>query len=92
MVFRLFFFESNQLNLAVYFLITSMILYIGPEWFLPSLLQGNPPTVDAPCGQIIGSRSVTRYGREIAAFRGIESLINYNNPLMYSIIREFIRI
>ena len=70
MAFRLLFFESNQLNLAVYFLIISIVLYFGPEKFLPSLLQGNPPTVDSPCGQIIGSRSVTRYGREIAAFRG----------------------
>ena len=70
MAFRLLFFESNQLNLAVYFLITSLVLYLGPEWFLPSILQRNPPTVDAPCGQIIGSRSVTRYGRELAAFRG----------------------
>ena len=70
MAFRLFFFESNQLNLAVYFFITTVVLYIGPEWFMPSLLQGNPPTVDAPCGKIIGTRSVTRYGRDIAAFRG----------------------
>ena len=70
MAFRLFFFESNQLNLAVYFLIASIVLYVGPEWFIPSLLLGNPPTVNAPCGQIIGTRSVTRYGRELAAFRG----------------------
>ena len=70
MAFRLFFFESNQLNLAVYFLIASIVLYLGPEWFLPSLLLGNPPTVNAPCGQIIGTRSITRYGRELAAFRG----------------------
>ena len=70
MAFRIFFFENNQLNLAVYFLIASIVLYAGPERLLPSLLQASPPTVDAPCGNIIGSRSVTRYGREIAAFRG----------------------
>ena len=71
MAFRLFFFESNQLNLAVYFLIASIVLYAGPEWFMPSLLLGNPPTVKAPCGEIVGTRSVTRYGRELAAFRGM---------------------
>ena len=72
MVFRLFFFESNQLNLAVYFSVVSIVLYIGPELFLPNLLHGDPPHVDAPCGEIIGTRSITRYGRDIFAFRGIE--------------------
>ena len=57
-------------NLLVYFTVTTIVLYLGPEWFLPSLLLGNPPSVNAPCGQIIGTRSITRYGRELAAFRG----------------------
>ena len=85
MAFRLFFFESNQLNLAVYFFVTTVVLYIGPEWFMPSLLQGNPPTVDAPCGKIIGTRSVTRYGRDIAAFRGrynCDEMAMYKNTFL----------
>ena len=71
MAFRLFFFENNQLNFAVYFFITSIILYFGPENLLPSWNQSTPPVVDAPCGKISGSRSSTRYGREIKAFRGV---------------------
>ena len=76
MVFRLFFFENNQLNLAVYFLITSIVLYFGPENFIPNLYgRPDPPIVDAPCATIIGTHSMTRYGRDIAAFRGVNKYV-----------------
>ena len=55
---------------SVYFFITTVVLYFGPDKFLPNLTQSNPPTVDAPCGKISGSHLKTRYGRQIAAFRG----------------------
>lgn len=72
MVFRLFFFENNRLNLAVYFAVTTLILLLGPERFVPGLKQSRKaPLVEAPCGSMTGLLLMTRRGRYLDAYRGI---------------------
>ena len=67
-----FTFEDNRYNLLVYFLVTSIVLYLGPGFFFRQHnAEYGVPFVDAPCGKLAGVRSLSRDGRDIFSYKGI---------------------
>lgn len=74
MAIRFFFFEDMRLNLLLYFSITTLIMYLGPETLMPSLKKSSMqsvPIIKAPCGDIAGTPMTSRHGRAIDAYKGI---------------------
>jgi len=75
MAFRLFFFESNRINLLVYFCVTTLVLILGPERFVPGLKKSREaPLIEAPCGSMTGVLLTTRNGRFLDAYRGKDEM------------------
>ena len=71
MALRFMFFESTRLNFLVYFSATTLVLLIGPEWFIPGLKKNKEsPLIEAPCGQLIGTMMNSRKGRILDSYRG----------------------
>ena len=67
-----FFFDSMRMNLLLYFTITTIVLYLGPEYFLSGLRkQKEAPLLEPPCGKLIGRKLTTRNGRSIDAYNRI---------------------
>ena len=67
-----FHFEDNRLNLLVYFLVSTIVLYLGPGFFFRQHnAEYGVPLVDAPCGKMTGVRSPSRDGRGIYSYKGI---------------------
>ena len=84
---RFFFFNDMRTNLLVYFTVTTIVLYLGPEWFMPSLRDQriqNSPFVHTPNGDLIGTTLTSRNGRAILAFRRIPYAVPPINDLRYS--------
>ena len=74
-------------NLLVYFTVTTIVLYLGPEWFMPSLKARriqNSPLVYTPNGDISGTTLTSKHGRSILAFRSIPYAVPPINDLRYS--------
>ena len=72
MVLRYVYFDDMRHNLIVYFTITTIILYWGPENIMPSLKKINEaPIVNAPVGDIGGVVMTSKNGRNIFAYKGI---------------------
>ena len=68
MVLRYVYFDDMRHNLIVYFTITTIILYWGPENIMPSLKKINEaPVVNAPVGDIGGVVMTSKNGRNIFA-------------------------
>merc|ERR1712223_225353 len=85
--FRFFFFGDMRSNLLVYFTVTTIVLYLGPEWFMPSLKARriqNSPLVHTPNGDISGTTLTSKHGRSILAFRSIPYAVPPINDLRYS--------
>jgi hypothetical protein len=59
-------------NLLLYFTITTLVMYIGPETIMPSLKERtrDVPIVNAPVGDVSGTLMSTRKNRDIFAYRG----------------------
>ena len=72
---RYLYFDDNRKNLLVYFTITTLILYIGPERIMPSMkhlkYDENVPLIETPLGKISGTMLKTRLERNIFAYRSI---------------------
>ena len=67
-----FHFEDNRYNLLVYFLVSTIVLYLGPGFFFRKHnAEYGVPLVDAPCGKMTGVRSPSRDGRDIYSYKGI---------------------
>lgn len=68
-----FFFDNMQSNLLVYFVITTLVMYFGPENIMPSMGQSihNVPVINAPIGYMSGLRMYSKSGRGIHAYKGI---------------------
>ena len=67
-----FTFEDNRYNLLVYFLVTTIVLYLGPGFFFRKHnAEFGVPLVDAPCGKLAGVRGLSRDGRDIFSYKGI---------------------
>ena len=84
---RFFFFNDMRTNLLVYFTVTTIVLYLGPEWFMPSLRDQriqNSPFVHTSNGDLIGTTLTSRNGRTILAFRRIPYAVPPINDLRYS--------
>ena len=84
---RFFFFNDMGTNLLVYFTVTTIVLCLGPEWFMPSLRDQriqNSPFVHTPNGDLIGTTLTSRNGRAILAFRSIPYAVPPINDLRYS--------
>ena len=59
-------------NLIIYFLVTSVSLYlISSKLFPKSSVSPNVPVIKAPAGHIKGAELKTKYGRSISAYRAI---------------------
>ena len=59
-------------NLLIYFLVTSISLYlISSKLFPKSSVSPNVPVIKAPAGHIKGAELKTKYGRSISAYRAI---------------------
>jgi len=71
MIFRVFFFQNNLLNLLVYFGATILVLLLRPEVFITVLRESrDAPIIEAPCGLLKGILMKTRKGRSIDSYRG----------------------
>ena len=84
---RFFFFNDMRTNLLVYFTVTTIVLYLGPEWFMPSLRDQriqNSPFIHTSNGDLIGTTLTSRNGRTILAFRSIPYAVPPINDLRYS--------
>ena len=69
-----FFFDNTRANLLVYFSVTTIILYFGPENILPSLKKSkteNVPIISSASGKISGTMLTSTQGRNIFAYRSI---------------------
>eukprot|EP00095_Tigriopus_kingsejongensis_P005960 maker-scaffold2255_size18018-snap-gene-0.9 protein:Tk05960 transcript:maker-scaffold2255_size18018-snap-gene-0.9-mRNA-1 annotation:"esterase fe4" len=67
-----FFFDDYRMNCSMYLSILSAVLYLGPDYFVPSWSATHGvPVIDAPCGKIAGSKLESRDGRLIFAYTGI---------------------
>ena len=69
-----FFFDNTRANLLVYFSVTTIILYFGPENILPSLKRSkteNVPIISSASGKISGTMLTSTQGRNIFAYRSI---------------------
>lgn len=78
-IMALFFtFENNQHNLLLYFFISTIVLYLGPEFFVPSMSPSKGvPIITTPMGRIKGVKMSSRDGREIYSYRSkLITLIN----------------
>jgi hypothetical protein len=66
------FFDNMRYNLLLYFTITTLVMYIGPETIMPSLREQkrDVPIVNAPVGDVSGTLMSTRKNRDIFAYRG----------------------
>ena len=85
--FRFFFFDDMRSNLLVYFTVTTIVLYLGPEWFMPSLRARriqNSPLLHTPNGDLSGTTLTSKHGRSILAFRSIPYAVPPINDLRYS--------
>ena len=85
--FRFFFFDDMRSNLLVYFTVTTIVLYLGPEWFMPSLRARriqNSPLLQTPNGDLRGTTLTSKHGRSILAFRSIPYAVPPINDLRYS--------
>ncbi len=68
-----FYFEDNRANLALFFTVSTLVLYLGPEFFMPSLSTSKGvPIVQTPhAGRIKGvMMHSTDLEREIFAYKG----------------------
>ncbi len=70
---RFFYFDDMRHNLLVYFTISTVILFFGPERLIPSLKKVKlpAPVINAPIGDIGGVIMTSRDGRNIYAYKGI---------------------
>lgn len=80
-----FFFENMQTNMLVYFTITTLVMYFGPENIMPSLGQSfnNVPVINAPIGYLSGFNMFSKNGRNIHAYQGIPYAVPPVNELRF---------
>ena len=71
-----FHFEDTRLNLALYFLISTIVLYLGPGFFVPSLdPTRGVPIINTESGRVRGIKMKSRDDRTIFAYKGLDQLI-----------------